>query len=65
MDLKCIVCGHVPEIAERYVKLESWLKGEGGSYQGIAVMVCERHLPQEMRQSLKLDNPGFVKFSNE
>lgn len=61
MELRCIVCNHIPGMLERYVKLESWLKGADSSYQGISVMVCNHHLPQEMRQALQLDNPSFVK----
>jgi len=58
MRLKCIVCGHEPEYAERYVKLESWLQGKNGSKQGITMMVCSKHLSLEMLEALGLGQPG-------
>lgn len=58
MRLKCIVCGHTPEYTERFVKLESWLQGEGGSRQGVCMMVCPKHLPIEMLGALGLYQSG-------
>ena len=58
MRLKCIVCGHTPLPAERFVKLESWLQGEGGSRQGVCMIVCLKHLPIEMLEALGLYQAG-------
>ncbi len=53
MDLICVVCGRKPREGEHYVKLEKWYmaKGGGGVQMREPVMICLRHLPQDINES--------------
>ena len=52
MQLKCIVCGHVPESSERYYEIVSWCKSQRGSAQGISACVCFKHIAVEINSKL-------------
>ena len=61
MRLQCAICKASPQMrmVARIVKVESWLYQGGRLKQGVAMMICEKHLPIELFEALLLNSPSF------
>ncbi len=65
MRLKCLVCGHEFESAERYVVLQSWVKHAGGSGQGVQLAICAKHLSEEVTDALLLNTSAWSDHTHQ
>ena len=59
MEQICALCRNPFERGDRIVKLVGYAVLAPGLLKGIAVLVCRKHLSEEMIRVLRLDDSAF------